>query len=392
MPRKWPKHVDVFTDRHGTVRVYFRQGKGLRVPLPGLIGSPEFMQAYHACLKGELVPTPRPPPETIERVKPGTIAALIREYYRSSDFKGLKPSTQHTYRNRFAVIERQHGRRTVAGMTRENILKLILQPLADKPGNYNDTIKKLHILARCAVDLGWLKVSPMQLIRRRKTKEIRAITEAEVVQFRMRWPVGTKQRLAFELQLNTGQRRSDVYRMTWADIEGGAIRIVQQKTGAKLLIPLHPDLALILAQTPQDHAYVLRTEFGKPFTVDGYSSFMRKAFTAAGLPIDASPHGLRKRAAKRLAEVGCTGPQIQSITGHKTLAEVDRYIREAEQEGRAADAMAKWAKSENTQNSQTGLFRVGEIAKTKGESKTWTKAWRALGESNPSLHRERVAS
>jgi integrase len=36
-------------------------------------------------------------------------------------------------------------------------------------------------------------------------------------------------------------------------------------------------------------------------------------------------HGLRKAAARRLAEA----KQIQAITGHKTLAEVERYTRKA---------------------------------------------------------------
>jgi integrase len=37
-----------------------------------------------------------------------------------------------------------------------------------------------------------------------------------------------------------------------------------------------------------------------------------------------SPHGLRKAAAKRMAEGGCTAHQIAAVTGHKTLAEVQR--------------------------------------------------------------------
>ena len=39
----------------------------------------------------------------------------------------------------------------------------------------------------------------------------------------------------------------------------------------------------------------------------------------------------REIAARRLAEAGCTAKQIQAITGHKTLAEVERYTRKADQ-------------------------------------------------------------
>ena len=51
--------------------------------------------------------------------------------------------------------------------------------------------------------------------------------------------------------------------------------------------------------------------------------------------------GLRKAAARRLAEAGCTAHQIAAITGHRTLAEVQRYTQAADQGRLARDAMAR---------------------------------------------------
>jgi integrase len=48
---------------------------------------------------------------------------------------------------------------------------------------------------------------------------------------------------------------------------------------------------------------------------------------------------LRKAQARRLAEAGCSAPQIAAITGHKTLSEVQRYIEAAEQKTLAVAAM-----------------------------------------------------
>ena len=120
--------------------------------------------------------------------------------------------------------------------------------------------------------------------------------------------------------LFTGQRRSDVHRMTWADVTGDTIRVVQQKTGAKLTIPLHADLRAILSETKREHVAILTTEYGRAFTVDGFSGFMRDAIKAAGLPLECQPHGLRKAAGRRLAEAGCTAQEIMAVLGHKTLA------------------------------------------------------------------------
>uniref|UniRef100_UPI0038D197A4 tyrosine-type recombinase/integrase n=1 Tax=Gluconobacter japonicus TaxID=376620 RepID=UPI0038D197A4 len=61
----------------------------------------------------------------------------------------------------------------------------------------------------------------------------------------------------------------------------------------------------------------------------------------AGLPPGCSPHGLREAAARRLAEAGCTTHQIAAITGHRSLAEVARYTRAAEQVELARSAMSR---------------------------------------------------
>lgn len=62
---------------------------------------------------------------------------------------------------------------------------------------------------------------------------------------------------------------------------------------------------------------------------------------AAGLPDELSMHGLRKAAARLLAEAGRTAYEIASITGHKTLLEIERYTREAEKARRAPAAHGK---------------------------------------------------
>ncbi len=73
----------------------------------------------------------------------------------------------------------------------------------------------------------------------------------------------------------------------------------------------------------------------------GFGNMMSNAIDEAGLPSRCKPHGLRKAAARRLAEAGCSASEIMSITGHKTLAEVERYTRSAEQERLAQRAIKR---------------------------------------------------
>jgi integrase len=199
----------------------------------------------------------------------------------------------------------------------------------------------LRILIRHAIEKGWLVNDPSLGIKRPKGGEIRSWTDAELARFEARWPLGTKERLAFSLMLYTGQRRSDAIRMTWADVIGDTISVVQQKTGAKLTIPLHPDLQAILATTRREHVTILNSALGSPFTVKGFAAWMRDAITGSGLPLDVQPHGLRKAAARRLAEAGCSANEIMSVTGHKSLAEAERYTRDADQLRLATAAVAR---------------------------------------------------
>jgi len=258
----------------------------------------------------------------------------------------------------------------VAGLSRERIITGILQPFADRPGAALDTLKKLRILIRHAINIGWLKHDPSLGIKRPKIQRIRSWTEDEIEAFRTKWPLGGKQRLAFELFLNTGQRRSDVVRMSWSHITPDSkIVVSQQKTGRRLLIPLHRDLVATLAAAKREHISILTTMFGKPFTVDGFSQWMRDAITEAGLPLGCQPHGLRKATGRRLAEAGATAKMVMSVLGHTTLAEAERYTEEADQAGLAEDAVVKLEGHKANRLTQTSSGGLGKTSKSKGKSK-----------------------
>ena len=361
MPRKLPPFVECWRDRHGKARVYFRKGRGSRYALPESIGSEEFNAAYQAALLGHLEHRR----DRFERARLGTIAALIISYLNSAEYIGLRSTTKAGYASRIEALRKNHGARTVAGLTRARIATGILQPYADRPGAALSMLKMLRVLIRHAINIGWLQHDPSDGIKRPKIDRIRSWTEQEIEKYRERWPIGTKQRLAFELFLNTGQRRSDVVRMAWSHISSASkITVVQQKTGRRLLIPLHRDLLLTLTATKRDHVSILTTAFGKPFTVDGFSQWMRHAINEAGLPLDCQPHGLRKATGRRLAEAGATAKMIMSILGHTTLAEAERYTEDADQASLAEDAVTKLEGHDMNKTAQTASDGLGNEGKT----------------------------
>lgn len=123
-------------------------------------------------------------------------------------------------------------------------------------------------------------------------------------------------------------------------ISEGMLHIRQVKTGTELTIPVHPVLEAIIADTPNEHLTLLTTAFGKPFTAAGFGNWFREQCNAANLP-HCSAHGLRKAAARRLAEAGCSEHEIGAITGHASLREIVRYTKAADQKRLAVAAMEK---------------------------------------------------
>jgi len=209
--------------------------------------------------------------------------------------------------------------------------------MAELPG-----VTALRLICRFAVANNWLRVDPTLSIKpiRAKSGGFATWSEDDIGQFEKYWQKGTRQRLAFALLLYTGQRRGDVVCMGRQHVSDGCIHVVQSKTGAKLKIPLHPRLKAEIKNTPNGNMAFLITEFGKPFTAAGFGNWFREACDKAGLK-QRSAHGLRKAAARRLAEEGCSVHEIAAITGHRTLQEVARYTVAADQERLARSAVGK---------------------------------------------------
>jgi integrase len=80
--------------------------------------------------------------------------------------------------------------------------------------------------------------------------------------------------------------------------------------------------------------------FGKSYTSNGFGNWFRERCDEADCP-DVSAHGLRKGAARRLAEIGCSTHEIAAITGHASLAEIERYTKAANRKRLARSAMKK---------------------------------------------------
>ncbi len=270
-----------------------------------------------------------------------TISDLTTAYRESRAFLDLADSTAYAYGCVLARLERDLGPETpLSRLDRQRIETLLA---SQTPGAAMESIKKLRILIRLAIARGWMDRDPTSGLRRPKAgKGHHTWSDGEIALFRTHWPLGTMERLAFELLLNSGQRLGDCYLMRWSDIREDVLYVQQSKTGVSLMIPLHPDLTAALTRATADDGTILKTIRGRAFsTAPSFAMWLARTIDATQLPKRCVPHGLRKSACRRLAEAGCSASQIASISGHRTLSEVSRYVAAADQARLAKAAMAR---------------------------------------------------
>lgn len=339
--RVLPKYASAFIDVRGKERIRLRRTGWQTIYVTAKPGTPAFTEAYCDWEANGKIKV------NAKKNVPGSFDDLIVRFYKSTDWNSLKPSTQETYRGELERFRAQYGDRSAITMSARNVGNLLAR-MADKPSAANNLRKRLGQLFRFANYLGWRTDNPAKVTRPMKTREGGFPTwqEEHIAKFEAQWAVGTMPRLAFDLALYTGQRRSDVRIMGPQHVKNGEIRVKQLKTGKELWIPLHPRLAESIAAAKIGNLAFIVSAKGAPFTYDSFGMwFMRKCRTAG---LDGfSMHGLRKSCSRRMAEIGLSNQLIKSITGHSGDSEVARYTRDAEQRTMAREAIRRLANAAN---------------------------------------------
>ncbi len=330
----------------GREYTYYRRD-GQAVPIRGEPDTPEWLDDYSRIQRSFEAPA---------RDGSGTLKALIKLYKLSPEFAQLAPRTRADYDGLLVVLEEICGHCRVTTLKRHNAYDL-RDKFALTPRKANHLVATLRLLMNFAVKRGWRPDNPLLNWdgRLEQGPGWRAWTDDEVERF---LDASTPHmRLAFALGLYTGQREADCLAMTWTQIDGAYIEVAQQKTGVNLSIPIHKNLRAALDAAPRTAVTILTTSTGISWTQGHFKKEFRTESERAGLK-GLTYHGLRKTAARVLAELGCSEKQIAAITGHKTTSMVSHYTREADQKRLATAAIEIWERAE------TGT----EVSKNSGES------------------------
>jgi integrase len=358
-------------DRHGNIRIYFRLKKGQpKIRLKALPGTEEFDTEYRRGLTAKL----RPPAEAAAAgdnvggpAKPGTLRWLCQQYLASSSFNGQAGQTRRLRRAALDwVCQQQFGKEKAADLPFARMEPKHVATLRDKktgPGAANGVTHALRALFTWAVlpDYRHATNNPaavVSLLASKNPDGFARWTEEDVALYEARHPLGTKARLALDLLLYTGVRRSDLVRLgpqmerwfTETLADGSEVQtqklLFAEKKGRERIVkrhelPILPPLRRSIDATPIGHLVYLTSPSGQPYTVQAFANWFARQCRMAGLT-GRSAHGLRKLGAVRCVQAGATAHQLMAWFGWTTLKQAELYTREANRaklEGDTAKAL-----------------------------------------------------
>jgi integrase len=299
-------HWTLATLADGTKKIYWYAWRG-GPRLVGEPGSPEFIASYSAAIAIKVAA-----PE-------GRLLSLTQGYQQSQDFLGLRERTRTDYIKQIVKIEQRFG---------DAPLKALFDPRTR--GIFLDWRDELALRSKRQADYGWTVLARVLSWAKDRGKiSVNPCERGGRVYHGTRvdfvWRVEDEAaflehapphlHLPLLLALWTGQRQGDLLRLSWSAYDGTDIRLRQSKTGARVVIPVGAPLKAALDAATKHGPIILTSTDKRPWTPDGFRASWGKACKKAGIA-DVTFNDLRGTAVTRLALVGCSEPQIATITGH----------------------------------------------------------------------------
>ena len=341
-------------DRHGNERVYLRRN-GRKIRIHAVQGSTEFLDEVRAA--GLTLEASQTPPLGYRNAKPGTVRALIFAYRESGDFKALGDATKRVRRRILDRLDAAIGDYAARDVTPRHVR--VWRDSKEGPEAGNAIVKVLRQVFKLAIEDGELHTNPAAQIGYRRSLNPSGFTpwdSSDVRAFVKHHRPGTMAYKSVMIALMLGQRRGDIFRLGpqhECEREHSRWLVFTQEKNRdrkpiRVEVPISPALRKILDTPQSGHLAYITSEFGRPYkSAQSFGNRFAKWVAEAGME-GRSLHGLRKSAAGTLAELGLTPHEIQAVTGHTTLKEVDRYARGASRRLLAESGYGslddKWAK------------------------------------------------
>jgi integrase len=338
MPRPRPQSLHRERNRHGVMVWYVRIGKGPRFRVTGDFGTPEFQASYEAAME---LAKGHAPKVTSPKSGKESLAWMVDRYKDSEAWASLSEATRDQRAGVLARVLKTAAFARIEDIDRASIIEGIDRRKAT-PAAARHFLKTMRYLFQWAVYAELAPVDPTEGVkspRLPRTGGWYVWTEDDCVAFEARWPLGTRERLAFDVLLYTGLRRSDAVAFGRQHIGRDSMaRLPMSKTKRVVAFDILPPLAASIAAGPVKGLTFIAREDGGPMTPESFGNWFAEIARAVGVP--GSAHGLRKAGATRAAQ-WLTPHELMALYGWADLRMATDYTATANRETMARAAGAK---------------------------------------------------
>jgi len=268
--------------------------------------------------------------------KPKILSDLLYLYLQSSEFQQRAPRTQLDYKRYVKIINHTFGCKSIAKIEDYKIRAEFLV-WRDEIA-LNSKRKADYAITVLGVVLEWARNRALisqnhaarsgKLYNGNRASIVWSKTEIDLFLSY----ASEEMKLAMILARDTGQRRGDLLRLTWAAYDGEYISFKQSKTGTVVEIPATKTLKTLLDETKLIRKWcgicndnILLRPDGKAWGESHFQKTWRCTSLKAAIQ-DKKFQDLRGTTITALADAGCTTLEIAAITGH-TFKSVDNILK-----------------------------------------------------------------
>lgn len=275
------------------------------------------------------------------------LTTLVREYYKSLDYRSLTPNTQRDYRYNLEAILACHMRGKKVDQFFADDMKapdaqFIYNQLAERGIPFANHCKAVcSRLYNWAISLGYIDHNPWTVVRKKAHRPRREVWEQEQInlflktaysQFKWR-SVG----LIVQMAYVWCQRLGDMSNLKWEnyDFDEHVLYLEQSKRKARVELPTPDDLHELLVAQKEDMGFqpyvapvcLYDKVYPKPYTKHLLTTHARKIMREAGLPEHLQIMDMRRTGITEMVDAGVGVFQIQAVTGHANAQSVMPYIK-----------------------------------------------------------------
>jgi integrase len=258
----------------------------------------------------------------------GTIAALLTSYEREDHFAQLAANTRKQYLGIMREIRANAGDLPVNGITRKDMKALYRSLLPRGTATAAAHMRFWRILLGYAVDEGLRADNPATRLKVKASRPRTQVWKPDEVAAFCRAAEAAGQpsvALAVLLAYETAQRISDVLRASWRDLDGTTLQVVQQKTRARVAVPLSPELLWHLERAGRRGMTIIAREDGSRWADVTFRAAFVRIRARAGLQ-HLRFHDLRRTALSEAGAGGATVIELKALGGHADMSSLQRYV------------------------------------------------------------------